>query len=113
VVGGHLVLLAAFLMQADPPALALGVVVLDVHMESSGDTSERVDQERDQRAIAQADDRARIDALQQLPCFVAIQNGRRAFLDHMLWTAHGGGRILADDLADDQPAKCCLTVGAL
>ena len=66
VVRRHLVLLAAFLVQPHPPALALRVVVLDVHVERGRDPGEGVDQESDQRAVAQPDDRRHIDAVEQL-----------------------------------------------
>jgi hypothetical protein len=61
VMGWHLVLLAAFLVQSDPPALALGIVVLDIHVKRGGNAGEGVDQQRNQRAVAQADNGARVD----------------------------------------------------
>jgi hypothetical protein len=50
VVRRHLVALAAFLVQAHPPALALGVG------DDGADARKRIGHHADQRAIAQADD---------------------------------------------------------
>jgi len=55
VVGRHLVALTAFLVQAYPPALAAGVVVLDFHRNDGADAREAVNHDADQRPIAQAD----------------------------------------------------------
>ena len=54
VVRRHFVLLAAFLVQPHPPAFALRIVVLDVHVQRRRDAGEGVDQQRDQRPVAQA-----------------------------------------------------------
>ena len=51
----HLVVLTALLVQAKPPALALGEVVLDPHGERRADTRKAVDQHTDERPIAKAD----------------------------------------------------------
>ena len=54
VVDRHLVVLAAFFMQPHPPALALLVIILDVHPHDGRDAREAVDHHGDQRAVAQA-----------------------------------------------------------
>jgi hypothetical protein len=41
-VSRHRVLLAAFLVEPDPPALAPRMIVLDIHMEGGGDAGETV-----------------------------------------------------------------------
>jgi hypothetical protein len=51
----HFVALAAFLMQPDPPALALGVVVLDAHGDDGPDTGKGERHHGNQRPVAQAD----------------------------------------------------------
>ena len=56
--GGDFVEFAAFLVQADPPALAVRVVVLDLHAEDGRDAGEAVDHDRDQGPVAKADGRA-------------------------------------------------------
>ena len=55
VVHRHLVMLAALLVQPEPPALALGEVVLDPHRNRRADPRKAVDQHPDQCPIAQAD----------------------------------------------------------
>ena len=62
----HLMALAAFLMQTHPPALAVGVVVLDAHGDDRADAGEGEGHHRNQRSIAQADHGRHIDAVQQL-----------------------------------------------
>jgi len=52
----HLMPLAAFLMQADPPALALGVVVLDAHGDDRTDAGEGEGHHGNQRPVTQAVD---------------------------------------------------------
>ncbi len=57
-VGGHVVELAALLVQPDPGAAGLHVDILDSHPFGGGaDAGEGVGHERDQRAVAQADRR--------------------------------------------------------
>ena len=60
----HLVPLAAFLVQPHPPALALGIVVLDLHCDDGADAGEGIGHDADQRAVAQADDRRCVDAVE-------------------------------------------------
>jgi hypothetical protein len=57
----HFVALAAFLVQADPPALAHRVVVLDAHGDDGADASEGEGHDADERPIAQADDGRGVD----------------------------------------------------
>ena len=66
VVHRHLVVLAALLVQPEPPALALGEVVLDPHPERRADPRKAVDQDADQRPIAQPDQAVGGDALEEL-----------------------------------------------
>ena len=54
-VGGHVVLLAAFLLEAEPPAFALGVVVLDAHGDDGSDAGEGEEHRPDQGPVAEAD----------------------------------------------------------
>ena len=53
---GHL---AAFFVEPDPAAALLNVVVLDLHGDGRADAGEGVAHESDERAIAEADERAR------------------------------------------------------
>ena len=66
VVRRHLMALAAFLVQPHPPALALGVVVLDAHGDDGADAGEGEGHDADQRPVAQADQGRRVDAVEQL-----------------------------------------------
>ena len=52
----HLVLLAAFLVEPHPPALAVGIIVLDLHADDGADAGEGVGHDADQRAVAQPDE---------------------------------------------------------
>jgi hypothetical protein len=51
------VALAAFLVEADPPARAVGKIILDPHGDDGADAGEGVCRHTDQSAIAQADQR--------------------------------------------------------
>ena len=81
VVGGHVVRLAAFLAQPEPPALAVGVVVADVHGQGGLDPGEGIEADRDQRPVAEADQVAAADAVEQLAGRLGVQDRRLAFLD--------------------------------
>jgi len=106
VVRRHFVLLAAFFVQPHPPAFALRIIVFDVHVQRLGDAGEGVDQERDQRPVAQADDGRDVNAVEQFLRFVAVEHRGLAFLDDVLRPTHRGGRIRAgENLADDQPLE--------
>ena len=52
VVGGHLVPLAAFLVQAEPGPAAFGVIILDLHAEGGADAGEAEDHDGDQCPVA-------------------------------------------------------------
>jgi hypothetical protein len=54
---------AAFLVEADPPALAVGKIILDPHRDDGTDTGEGVGHDTDQGAIAQPDERRAVDAV--------------------------------------------------
>ena len=66
VVRRHFVALAAFFVQAHPPAFALAVIVLDAHGDGRADAREGIGHQGDQRAVAQADDGRDVDAVEQL-----------------------------------------------
>jgi hypothetical protein len=56
VVRRHFVALAAFLVEADPPALAVGEIILDPHRHHGADAGEGVGHHADQGALAQTDE---------------------------------------------------------
>ena len=101
----HLMALAAFLVQPHPPALAVGVVVLDAHGDDRADAGEGEGHHRNQRPVAQPDHGRRVDAVQQLAGLFAGQHRGLAGLDDVLGAAHRMGRIGGDDLAGDQPVE--------
>ena len=101
----HLMPLAAFLMQPDPPALALGVVVLDAHGDDGADAGKGEGHHGDQRPVAQPDHGRRVDAVQQLARLFGIQHRGLAGLDDVLRSAHRMRRVGGDDLAGDQPVE--------
>ena len=101
----HIVALAAFLVQAQPPALAGGVIVLDLHGDDGTDAREGIGHHADERAIAQADERRGIEAFEQPAGLVFGQHRRLAALDDMLGPTHRVRRIDGQNLADDQPVE--------
>jgi len=60
-------LLAAFLLQADPHAAVLNVHVMAAHLERCADAREAVDHQLDQRAVAQTERRAVVDGNRAAP----------------------------------------------
>ena len=101
----HFMALAAFLMQPHPPALAVGVVVLDAHGDDRANAGEGEGHHRNQRPIAQADDGRHVDAVQQLARLFAGEHRGLAGFDDVLGAAHRMRRIGRDDLAGDQPVE--------
>ncbi len=101
----HLVALAAFLVQPHPPALALGVVVLDLHGDHGADPGEGVGHDADQRAVAQADEGRAVDAFDQPAGLLFGQHRGLAAAHDVLGPADRMRRIDGEDLADDQPVE--------
>jgi hypothetical protein len=102
VMGRHLVALATFLVEADPPAFSVGEVVLDPHRHYCPDAGEGVGHDPDQRAVAQADEGRGVDALDQGAGLVGREHGGLAALDDVLGAAHRGGGIAGKDAAGDE-----------
>ena len=80
VVAGHLVPLAALLVQPHPQPPVLDVDVLDLHRERRADPRERIDHEADQRAVAKADRRRHVDRVEQRARLRGIEHRRLAAL---------------------------------
>jgi hypothetical protein len=76
VVTRHRVPLAAFLVQPHPEPAVLRVDILDRHAERRANAGEGVDHQPDQRAVAQANRRCDIDAIEQLAGFGGIEHRR-------------------------------------
>jgi hypothetical protein len=103
--GRHLVALATFLVEADPPALAVGEVVLDPHRHHGADAGEGVGHDPDQGAVAQTDEGRGVDALDQDAGLVGGEHRGLAALDDVLGSAHRGGGIAGEDGAGDEPIE--------
>ncbi len=118
--GGDLVEFAAFLVEAEPPAFAVGVVVIDLHAEHGGDPGEAEDHDGDQSAVAETDQAGRAvvglaqfrgradlerDAIQEGPGVVGIEDVGFAFADDVLGTADTGGGVGVDDMSGDEPVE--------
>lgn len=125
-VGGHLVVLAAFLLQPEPPLFARWVVVADVHRQRRRDPREAVDEQGNERPVAQAAQGVRGDAVEELARLVRGKDRGLAGLNHVLGPAGRGGRVVGHDLADDEPVeehpdcgevllgrRCCVCAGHL
>jgi hypothetical protein len=105
VMAGHLVLLAAFLMQRHPAATSLDEIIPHLHLQRGAHAGKGVGHDRDERAITQADELARIYGVKQRSRFVAREHRGLAALHHVFRAAHGMGGIDFDDVAGDQPVE--------
>ena len=97
--------LAAFLVQANSTAPSLYEVVADIHLHDRTDTGECVNHHCDERAIAQAFDRAYINGGEQGARLVAVEYRSAALGNDVPGTAHRMGGIGTDNLADNKPVK--------
>ena len=105
-VAGHLVLLAALLMQAHPPAPSLDEVILHLHLKDRVNAREGVDHDPDQRPVAQADQGVVGNGVEQRARLAARPStGVLPFLTNVFWAAHGVRRVGVDDLASHQPIE--------
>jgi len=80
----HLVVLAALLVEPEPPPLALRKIVLDPHRNSSADPRETVDQYANERPIPKTNKRVSRDAIEKLTRLLRRQHRRLAPLDNVL-----------------------------
>src|SRR5271170_4848955 len=119
----HLVLLAAFLVKPHPPALALRVIVLDVHVQGGRDPGEAIYKESNQGAVAQPDDRRHVDTStlsMSLRASSPSSTGVLPFLTIWLGPRTGAAGFwstswptISQSNSRRMAARCCLTVGAL
>lgn len=105
VVDGHVVTLAAFLVQPDARALALRIVVLDAQPHRGPDAGEAIGQERDQRAVPQSDDGADVDTVEELASFFRGKNRRLTAGHDVFRASHRRRRIHGEEAADHQPVE--------
>src|ERR1700693_2454058 len=99
VVAGHLVLLAALLVQSDPATPSLRIVVLHLHSENGVYPGEGVDHHADEGTVAQALERAGVDGVEQRARLVTGEHRRLAALDHVFRAADSVSGIRLDDMA--------------
>jgi hypothetical protein len=97
--------LAAFLVQSDPSATPLRVIVLNAHLDDCADPSEGVDHHRDKGAVTQTHHGRRIDFLEEFAGFVLGQHRRLAFLDRVFRSPHRRRGVRRHDLPDDKPIE--------
>ena len=103
--GGHFVEFPALLVQPEPPAFAVAVVVLDSHVDHGGNAGEAVDHDADQGPISKSNDVRRVDAVEQDPGVLGRENRRLALLDDVFGPSDGCGRVERHDLPNDQEIK--------
>jgi hypothetical protein len=76
----HDVFLAALLVQAEPPSLTFGIIVVNHHCARSADAGERIDHGADERAVSETGDGVRSDRVEELAGFIRGKHGRLAAL---------------------------------
>ena len=101
-VGGDLVELAALFVEAQPPALALPVVVLDVHANHGADAGKGVDHGGEEGPVPEPRGPAEVDRVEQGSGLAGGKHGCLALLDDVLGTADGSCGVGRQDLAHDQ-----------
>ena len=104
-VGGHLVEFATLLVQADPGALAVLVVVRHAHPHNSRDAGEGVDHRGDQSAVAQAHQVGSVDAVQKRSRFRGGEDRGFTAFDDVAGSPDGRSGVSGHDLADDEPIE--------
>lgn len=104
-VAGDLVKLPALLVEPQPSAFALRVVVLDEHADHGGYSGEAVEHRRDERAVSQADDGVCRDGVDELTRFLGREHRRFALFDDVLGATHGGRRVKIHNLPGHQPVE--------
>jgi hypothetical protein len=97
--------LAALLMQAEPCAAALQVVVVHAHSQYRRDTRKAVDHDCDQRPITQPHDGIGRDGVQQLSGVLGGEDWRFAAPGNVLRPSHRRCGIEAHHLAGHQPIE--------
>jgi hypothetical protein len=97
--------LPAFLAQPHPEPPVLRNDILDRHTERRADPGEGIDHEPDQRAIAQADDTRRVDAIEQCARLGGIEHGRLPGRHDVPRPAHRCSGVDRHDLAGNEPVE--------
>ena len=102
-VGRDVVPRAALLVEPEPPLALLPEVVLPPHPDHRAHPRDTVEHDRDERAVAQAGERARVDRREEPAGLGRREHRRRARRDDVLGPPDGRRRVHRQDLADDEP----------
>ena len=105
VVGGDDVVPPALLVEAEERAWALGVVVGDAKRDRGAHAREAVDEHAEEGAVAKADNRGDVDAVEKRPGLLRGEHWGLAGLDDVLRAAHRARGVEGHDLADDEPVE--------
>lgn len=105
VVAGHLMPLAALLVQPQPEPALLHEHVLDPQAERRADAGEGINHEANQRPVAEARYGRDFDRVQELARLVRRQHRRLALLDRVTRTADGRGWIEREHAAGGEPVQ--------
>ena len=95
--------LAALLVEPEPPPALLPEVVLPPHADDRAHPREAVEHHRDERPVAPARERARVDRLEEPAGLGRREHRCRALRDDVLRPPHGRRGVHREDLADDEP----------
>lgn len=101
----HLVALAAFFVEPHPPALALGVVVLDAHGHHGANAGEGEHHQADERPVPQPDHGRGVDAVQEGARLVTGEHGGLAALHHVLRPAYRVGGVGRENATGHEPIE--------
>lgn len=82
-----------------------GALVFDLHFKGGVHVGEGADHEADQCAVAQANDRAGVDGVEQGSGLVGVEHRRLALLHDILEAAYRVGRVRLEDMAGDKPVE--------
>lgn len=105
VVDRHLVDLAAFFPQPQPPALAFGEVIFAPTGKGGRDPREGEHHQADQSPVAVSDRVLQLDWVEELAGLFRDQHRRLAAPRRVFRATHRMGRVGREDLACDQPVK--------
>src|SRR5512138_2916392 len=93
--------LAAFLVKPEPPALAVLPIVFDIHPDDRADPRKGVDHDANQGSVAQTHHARNVNTVEKLSRLDGCEDRCLALFDHMLRTSNRSGRIIRNDLSDD------------
>ena len=95
--------LPALLVEPEPPPAPLLEVVLPPHPQDRAHPREAVEHHRQERLVPEPGQRARVDAVEELPGLGRREDRRRTLGDDVLRPADRGRGVHGEDLADDEP----------